>query len=166
VHHLNANGCGDVEVLSVALSDEPGEGRLYLDPGGDIGKTTMRVDSIEHRPTEIVQTSTLDVIWSEYGRPSVGLVKVDVEGLEGEVLVGALEMIARKRPALVVEVSPDLFTHSKVERAARELHRMGYGWTTADEVARGDRKLRNDGLIDNLQGQTNVVFIARADWPG
>lgn len=35
--------------------------------------------------------------------PSVALIKIDVEGMEGEVLAGAAALIARDRPLLYVE---------------------------------------------------------------
>jgi hypothetical protein len=47
--------------------------------------------------------TTVDRLWDELGRPRVDAMKVDVEGGEPAVLVGANEMLARCRPLLVVE---------------------------------------------------------------
>lgn len=46
---------------------------------------------------------TLDQMWTEAGRPRVDAVKVDVEGVEPEVLRGGTALLRRCRPLLVVE---------------------------------------------------------------
>jgi FkbM family methyltransferase len=52
-----------------------------------------------------VEVRTLDQIWRDTGQPRVSVVKIDVEGGERDVLAGGKELIARERPALVVEWS-------------------------------------------------------------
>lgn len=61
---------------------------------------------------ETVQVMALDQI----GLPSLALIKIDVEGMELEVLKGAAQTIAKHMPALYVEndrkeKSPELLTH-------------------------------------------------------
>lgn len=50
-----------------------------------------------------VPVLTLD----SYGCSDVGLIKIDVEGFELDVLCGAQQLLARDRPILLIEVDPD-----------------------------------------------------------
>lgn len=50
-----------------------------------------------------VTMQTLDQVWKDAGAPKVSVIKMDVEGAESDVLAGASELIARDRPAIVLE---------------------------------------------------------------
>jgi FkbM family methyltransferase len=52
-----------------------------------------------------VDMQTLDHVWRHLEAPPVSVVKIDVEGGERDVLFGGREMIAREKPALIVEWS-------------------------------------------------------------
>jgi hypothetical protein len=52
-----------------------------------------------------VNVQTLDQIWRNLECPPVSVVKIDVEGGERDVLAGGRELIAKERPALVIEWS-------------------------------------------------------------
>lgn len=74
-------------------------------------------------------TTTLDTWYDEHGadRP-VALIKVDVEGMEVDVLRGAERLIAQHRPALHVEVASFQLSRYGAELADldRLLKRLGY----------------------------------------
>jgi FkbM family methyltransferase len=53
-----------------------------------------------------IDATTIDVEWRKRGCPDVSVIKVDVEGAECEVILGAAECIAGFRPTIVVEWSP------------------------------------------------------------
>jgi len=53
-----------------------------------------------------VEVTTIDLEWRQRGCPNISVIKVDVEGAEYDVLLGATECVARCRPAIVVEWSP------------------------------------------------------------
>jgi hypothetical protein len=50
-----------------------------------------------------VEQTTLDAQWEKLGFPEVSLIKCDVEGGELGVLSGARELIAKCRPAVLLE---------------------------------------------------------------
>lgn len=54
-----------------------------------------------------VPVSTLDEEWKRLGRPEVSVIKMDVEGAEGLVLDGSLELIDTCRPHVVLEWHAD-----------------------------------------------------------
>jgi FkbM family methyltransferase len=50
-----------------------------------------------------VPLTTLDRLWTEFGRPEVCVVKIDVEGAEADVLRGASLCLQTTRPVLLIE---------------------------------------------------------------
>jgi FkbM family methyltransferase len=105
--------------------------------------------------TTEIECRTLDAIIAERSVERIDLVKIDVEGFEREVLLGARETLARFRPKLIVEWH-NAFFHGRPE-AARALYDLltgplGYGlhriepgatWrpVTFEDLARGHSDL-------------------------
>ncbi len=50
-----------------------------------------------------VPLTTLDALWTEFGRPDVCVVKIDVEGGEADVLRGGLACLISARPIVLLE---------------------------------------------------------------
>jgi FkbM family methyltransferase len=126
--NLKRNECTNVDVVEGAAAAVTGEIPLILtdDPalhsaGGDL----MRGHPIIQTAT--VNAYTLDEIWIAAGQPEVSLVKIDVEGGEQGVLLGATQMISRCQPAVIIEVNDP----NSVGRVVELLH--GY----VDTPARG-----------------------------
>lgn len=61
-----------------------------------------------------VTTLTLDDVIGENGE-KIGLVKIDVEGWESEVLAGGARALRRLRPALVVEIEQRHLEHRNID---------------------------------------------------
>lgn len=51
-----------------------------------------------------VQVRRLDLLWAEYARPNIALLKIDVQGAELQVLRGAIRMIEACHPVLLLEI--------------------------------------------------------------
>ena len=155
--HIELNHASQVVVIPKAVSDQVGQAQLFMHGSGDVGKSSLRQDMGAHGET--IEVTTLDEIWAAQARHAVGLIKVDVEGLEGEVLLGAQQMLSTHRPDLVVEVSPSFHTSDKLDRALAMLREAGYGWTKVDTLLGegGDlTPIPEAGL--GLSAQTDVVF--------
>jgi FkbM family methyltransferase len=93
-----AAGLTDRVVARRAVAAErAGELLLEINPHhpGDhkIGSTGIAVPAL-----------TLDGLLAELGTPPVSLIKIDVQGAELRVLQGAVDLLARDRPALFVEI--------------------------------------------------------------
>lgn len=98
---LRASAAPNVDVHQVAISDQPGELQLRVSGTGrgEEGRSAIKVDDLDG--TEIVvEARTLD----SYGLDRVRLVKIDVEGYELPAVRGALELIRRWHPILVIEL--------------------------------------------------------------
>ncbi|MBV8166110.1 MAG: FkbM family methyltransferase [Alphaproteobacteria bacterium] len=99
-HNLAANGLGAVDVRQAALGRAPGTLRVppldYQRPGNFGGVVMGAPTDDDGAP---VPVETIDAL----ALPRLDLLKIDVEGMELEVLTGARETIVRLQPVLYVE---------------------------------------------------------------
>jgi len=89
----------DVRIMNVALADRKGSATFNIER--DWGRSSL--SPAAHREGARIVTVPLDTLDSIATHP-VGFIKVDVEGHEEEVLDGALEVISRDLPVLLVEI--------------------------------------------------------------
>lgn len=126
--NLQRNQCTNVEVIQGAAAAVPGDIPLYLTD--DPALHSAGGEPISGHPmirTINATAYTLDELWIASGRPAVSLVKIDVEGAEEAVLLGALQMIGSCRPALIIEVNDprrvarvgELLNDYRAQRASR-----------------------------------------------
>jgi FkbM family methyltransferase len=118
---IHKNKISDCEALNIALSDVDGTSTFLVDrAGGAAGslESASHLDNPESiqyaynlRETIACRTATIDSLISA-GIPAPDLIKIDVEGSEHLVLGGAALLLARQRPAMIVETSnTDLIRH-------------------------------------------------------
>lgn len=130
--HLRLNRSSNVELVSCAAGEDPGEAELFVVEGFNDWCNSLRPPATaEPMSTVRVPICRLDDILSELEISKVDFVKLDVEGAELCVLYGALKLLnGKSRPAMLVEVQ-DLRTQ-RWGYAAREilqfLIRMDYQW--------------------------------------
>lgn len=101
---------GSFRLFECALGAEEGRGSVAAEREGaaDIGQARIRVLPKGEAPANAVEITTLDSLVArleaEQGRElPIAAIKVDVEGMELEVLKGARETLLRKRPHLFLE---------------------------------------------------------------
>ena len=123
------NGFENIQVLPVALAERPGVAALETD--GSNG----RVIPIDGPPPEtmeasfVVATYPLDELLDDAGTGSVDVMKIDVEGAEPLVLLGATKTISQKRPLLISEFYPMALDGSPWGNAADYLAMLrGFGY--------------------------------------
>jgi FkbM family methyltransferase len=91
-------------VVAKALCDQEGQMEFFLGEAKDsLFEGLGNHRQIQHQRSVSVPVSTLDKEWQVLGKPEVSLVKIDVEGAEGLVLDGGLELLKTQTPNLVVE---------------------------------------------------------------
>ncbi|MEA2236560.1 MAG: hypothetical protein QOC81_1284 [Thermoanaerobaculia bacterium] len=114
-----ANAFSNFEVIEAALAAE--EGTASLRVGSGSGTASLRPErGGSHMGTISVRLSTLDAVCDDISR--VACIKIDVEGGELEVLLGAVGVLTRDQPVI-------LFEMSRGDRSAevfRFLQRLGY----------------------------------------
>jgi FkbM family methyltransferase len=91
-------------IREVALSHQPGQVEFCLAGRGDSAYEGLRSGPrVSQAKTTTVQANTLDQEWEQLHRPSVSVIKIDVEGGEWQVLLGGPRLFDTCRPALILE---------------------------------------------------------------
>lgn len=97
--HYNNVGLGDLDISET----------LYKDPGSNIGWNTILTkdpnqlsDFYKNLNSEKVKIVRLDEYYKDI--EDIGFIKIDVEGYERHVIEGALSLIEKFKPYLLVEV--------------------------------------------------------------
>jgi len=111
------NPLSQVVALQVALGRSGGEASLYLPPSGNHSPTMVPCDREE---SVRVAVRTLDDCLAEWGVECVDLLKIDVEGYELEVLMGARSALGSGRVLAVLCEFNDYWLELK-GTSAREL---------------------------------------------
>jgi FkbM family methyltransferase len=101
--NLKINGWDDIEVLPLGLSSQPGIARIY---GGGVGASLVKGwAGVSETWNTTIALSTLDIVISDRFAGKPLQIKVDVEGLELQVLQGAVRVLTRSpAPVWLVEI--------------------------------------------------------------
>ena len=117
----------NVDVRQCTVSDATGSGMLrvpMVDGRMEFGLSTLEgtnsLGGLDARQIDVRKYALDDL-----GLSNVGMIKIDVEGHELSVLQGALGLLKRERPRLVIELEERYRPHAA--NSARELlERLGY----------------------------------------
>lgn len=100
----NLSGRDNIEINHMAISDRNGTLEIYIYPEKYSGWNTLANRplasyGIDVKPVrrEQVLSSTIDTFCQEKGITQIDLLKIDVEGAEYQVLLGARHMLEQKR---------------------------------------------------------------------
>jgi len=125
--YLN-NWEGRLTVHCLGLGNEAGEFMLHLSGTGSTFDNAFN----DYAPLETIpaRVDTLDNQVGVLGIGKVDFIKIDVEGLEQQVLEGAARMIERDRPVLFVEIADHVrgrnYRNPNYARTLRWLEERGY----------------------------------------
>jgi FkbM family methyltransferase len=158
------NELGQVDALSVGLADESGDRTLCLR-----GSPSM---AVEGAPDEVarVPVRRLDDALAERGVTRVRFLKIDVEGFEPEVLVGASTLLAGRRPPIIC-YEHGIYRHSRavpdlLPPSYRFFQLTGTAHRASPLIEADPRRLRADNvfaipvtMIDELP---RSLFASRA----
>jgi FkbM family methyltransferase len=106
--NVRANSCTNVEILNMALGAEQSLINIHLLPDDfpNQGMSSIIPHSQANRTIE-VQQSTLDKEFDTLKMDRLDLIKMDVQGAEFSILKGAEKTIAKYRPTIFLEASPE-----------------------------------------------------------
>jgi FkbM family methyltransferase len=126
---IERNALGNVTVVELAVSDTGGtlafERSAGLRHSGHLAG--VGCDTIDAGERIDVKVTTLDSFCQENPAPDV--IKIDVEGGEGNVLRGALNTLRMHRPALVIEVHRQEF----MDEVSAVLRQLDYEWNVLEK---------------------------------
>jgi len=144
------NALHNVTCVRAAVSDERGDVAVpELDPSGEANFGAVAVGSGEDR----VDAIPID----DLGLEACALVKVDVEGMEPRVLLGARETIARAKPALFVECNTQRGARD-VMRAVRLIGYRAY-WHIAPYFREQNHFENGENVFEAFQPEANLLCV-------
>lgn len=100
--NIGLNDFENICLNNLALSHEPGALFFELPKNRNFGSISMSVSPNEN--SKEVKAVTFDSYITDNNIGKVDLLKIDVEGFEKNVLLGAIETIKRHKPVLFIEV--------------------------------------------------------------
>jgi FkbM family methyltransferase len=130
--NLRLNPSSNVRIEPYALGSERSKGELFLVEGGEDGCNSLRPPAVDATTkTVLVDLISLDDYLLNSSLSSVDFVKLDVEGAEREVLLGAAGLLSgSSRPVILAEVQ-DIRTRPwgyPAREIVQLLDRAGYDW--------------------------------------
>lgn len=147
------NELDNVRLFQTALDDSAGERSIFL-PGNHAGAATLFSSEADGESgTQFnVPCRRLDDLAAERAFPTVGFIKLDVEGNELNVLRGACELIRRDRPTIIFEYNTELAPRAgwRLEDAVNLLKSL-----TSYEMNRVD----DDGNLAGLASVAGHKFV-------
>lgn len=111
--NIQLNNFKNVDAINNAVADcDNKEIKLFI-TRDNIGMNSMfyRDGILSKESFTILKTITLDSILESYDLRNIILIKIDVEGMEMDVMTGAKQTIKKYRPILVIEVSAELLNY-------------------------------------------------------
>jgi FkbM family methyltransferase len=151
--NLVLNDVGNVVAFPDACGAEPGWATMpYLDYAahGNFGGVSLSAAGDVGERARVVALDELEL-------PACGLVKVDVEGFEGQALSGAARTIARHRPVLYVENDRRQHQRALIEQIAA----MGYAlyWHTPPLARPGNFNGVEKAVFDRDYRSLNLLCL-------
>ena len=152
--NLEANCARNVNLHKIGLSSK--EGTLAFNLGTEVGHSTLEAAHITHLESSIsIKSRTLDSFTKELGISRIDLLKIDVEGHELDVLVGATSLLGERAiRKIIFEHSASLFEAQSRDtlEVFNLLTKFGYLITTFDGTP-----VSPEGLVSI--GQTDLVAV-------
>ena len=91
-----------------ALGDKPHKSKLYLFPGDSsrnfVDENKQELGNNKSELFDEVQIEIIDDIYNRFSLKKPDLIKIDVEGFEYKVLLGAEQLLRDIRPIVIIEI--------------------------------------------------------------
>jgi FkbM family methyltransferase len=99
--NIRTNNINNIETINQAVSDEDNKTvKIYLSPNATGHHSLYDKSGGKY---EYVQTITLDSFCEKNNIKEIGIIKIDVEGAEFDVIKGANQVLEKFQPLLIVE---------------------------------------------------------------
>jgi FkbM family methyltransferase len=152
--NVRRNGAGDsITTVQSALGDVAGE--VVMTTGAQSANYVLTGQTDPRAGEERVPVITLDGLLAEESR--VDLIKVDVEGLELDVMRGARRTLAHHAPAVLLEIESRWTTRSgyRPEELFAFMADAGYGY----ETLAAEGPVQATSVAADLQRSNNFLFV-------
>lgn len=150
-YNLDLNGLRNVQILPVALGSC--EDLLDINIAEDAAYHSFgAVEGPFHAVSNLtVSVRKLDHIWHEMGKPQVDLLKIDVEGMEDDVLSGGMECLKSCKPVVLVEAN----NADELERLKKRFFSIGFLCLKPHSFVAHNYLFYAPNLADNIRACLN-----------
>lgn len=167
VENVRTNELHNVEPVNAAVGGRVGDLQLYRDPdyAGD-----HRIHAVAGRESITVRCTTLDAFCLAGGSPDI--MKMDVQGAEGDVLAGMMRVIRESPPrAILSEYWPTELASvgTDPQQLVETIRAAGYAVYNVPDEAEAIRVDDTAALARSLPGAedyTNLLFVRDDCVPG
>jgi FkbM family methyltransferase len=160
---LDVNGfLGYVDVVSSAMSDQPGESVRFFIPT-QRGMNAAVVSDEPSRPGTTIQTETETVDRLTSGWPRVDIVKIDVEGSEEAVWRG-MQRVLDENTQITIILEVNAARYADPTRFLNEIEHHGFPLRYID--INGDARHVTRERIAKTDRDWMLFLRRDADWPG
>lgn len=162
---IGRNRLANVDVVAAAVSDATGSATIHqsLAGAGALNRLDRPAKSSGQWQQVEVPMTTLDTWTGQHPGITVDLLKIDVEGHEFPVLVGADNLIRRFRPVVLIEVNEARASaRSTPSQIWDYLVARGYRWFAIEEGHAQVRPAANpSGCVNYLAAPSEPLANAR-----
>jgi FkbM family methyltransferase len=142
------------EVVTKFVGNKTGDAAFAIHPTNS-GLSGLAITENEHNLVKVASVTLDEYFESESSTGRVGLIKIDVEGGDLDVLLGARDLIDRDRPVIVCEVN---FSKGMLGRELKAIiKRSSSGYSAVTPNAEGF--LAPDDLSNPGQFGTDVILV-------
>nr|WP_286669169.1 FkbM family methyltransferase [Fodinibius salicampi] len=110
------NGFTQLEIIKRGLGQEIGKGKLKI-------AESPEFNTIDKDGEEDVSITTLDAWWNFAGKPEIHIMKIDVNGMEAEMLQGAAKTLETAEPIILASIGEN---KESLAVLREQLTSMGY----------------------------------------
>ncbi len=118
----NSEKYPQIKVYPMGLGDKPRKVSLLYD---DLNKGATRINEFKPGPIKIVALDSLEL-------PQLNFFKIDVEGVEGQVLDGAMATISKYRPIILLEINSPLLAFNGESFTSISIRMSGLNYSFRD----------------------------------
>ncbi len=156
------NAFVSISVFNYALGNSNATFPIYSNKENRGGSSLLVAD--ERTFLQNVKVLRLDDIYNKMGVTRIDVMKIDVEGFEYEVLLGAEKTLDKFHPAIVIEFSPCLYNISDATLSQKIINFIGArGYTIYDiGIDAHKKELLNDTIVNELiatSAQSNFLCL-------
>ncbi len=117
------NKLNNLKIYNAGLSNKTCKKNIYVMGRSGGNNTVIQNNKKKFKPMDSYEVNLLKL--DEINIKNVSLIKIDVEGYEYNVILGALKTIKKYNPLLVIEIS----NNKKNNKVIKKLEKLGYSIT-------------------------------------